>query len=55
VALILQFRKIFLNFDLHTKNSIEAYKVFAKVGYTTKDCRKKIINLVVAVRQREWL
>jgi hypothetical protein len=27
---------------------------FSKAGYTTKDNRRKIINLAVAMRQREW-
>jgi len=36
----------------HTLKTLR-YKLFAKVGYTTKDSRKKIINLAVAMRQRE--
>jgi hypothetical protein len=37
----------------HTLRTLR-YKLFAKAGYITKDSRKKIINLAVAMRQREW-
>lgn len=37
----------------HTLKTLR-YKLFAKAGYITKDSRKKIINLAVAMRQREW-
>jgi len=38
----------------HTLKTLR-YKLFAKAGYITKDSRKKIINLAVAMRQREWI
>lgn len=31
------------------------YKLFAKAGYITHEGRKKIINLAVAMQQREWM
>ena len=37
----------------HTLKTLR-YKLFAKAGYITKNGRKKIINLAVARRQREW-
>jgi hypothetical protein len=37
----------------HTLKTLR-YKLFAKAGYLTKDGRKKIINLAVAMRQRIW-
>jgi len=37
----------------HTLKTLR-YKLFAKAGYITKDSRKKIINLAVDLRQREW-
>ena len=37
----------------HTLKTLR-YKLFAKAGYLTKDGRKKIINLAVAMRQRKW-
>jgi hypothetical protein len=37
----------------HTLKTLR-YKLFAKAGYITKDSRKKIINLAVAMWQREW-
>lgn len=38
----------------HTLKTLRRYKLFAKTGYIAKDGRKKIINLAVAMRQREW-
>ncbi|WP_342352475.1 transposase [Nitrosomonas aestuarii] len=38
----------------HTLKTLR-YKLFAKAGYITDDGRKKIINLAVAIRQREWI
>ncbi|GJL73781.1 MAG: hypothetical protein NMNS01_29800 [Nitrosomonas sp.] len=32
-----------------------ATSTFYNAGYITKDSRKKIINLAVAMRQREWV
>ena len=37
----------------HTLKTLR-YKRFAKAGYITNDGRKKIINLAVAMQQREW-
>lgn len=37
----------------HTLKTLR-YKLFAKAGYITKDRRKKIIKLAVAMRQRAW-
>ncbi|PTN11378.1 hypothetical protein [Nitrosomonas aestuarii] len=36
----------------HTLKTLR-YKLFATAGYITKDSRKKIINLAVAMQQRE--
>ena len=36
----------------HTLKTLR-YRLFAKAGYIAKDSRKKIINLAVAMRQRE--
>ena len=38
----------------HTPKTLR-YKLFAKVGYITHESRKKIINLAVAMQQREWI
>jgi hypothetical protein len=38
----------------HTLKTLR-YKLFAKAGYITHDGRKRIINLAVAMRQREWI
>jgi len=37
----------------HTLKTLR-YKLFAKAGYITHDSRKRIINLAVALQQREW-
>jgi hypothetical protein len=31
------------------------YKLFAKAAYITHEGRRKIVNLAVAMRQREWI
>lgn len=38
----------------HTLKTLR-YKLFAKAGYITREGRKKIINLAVAMQQREWI
>ena len=38
----------------HTLKTLR-YKLFAKAGYITREGRKKIINLTVAMQQREWI
>lgn len=38
----------------HTLKTLR-YKLFAKAGYITHEGRKKIINLAVAMQQREWI
>lgn len=38
----------------HTLKTLR-YKLFAKASYITREGRKKIINLAVAMQQREWI
>ncbi|MDE2092033.1 MAG: hypothetical protein KGJ08_09080 [Gammaproteobacteria bacterium] len=38
----------------HTLKTL-GYKLFAKAGYTTREGRKDILKLCVAMRQRQWI